>query len=114
MTEQPETQKLKSDEQIEAQAQDIAAAELAERLSLMIKYNHRGSLTSLDREQLMSRRNSAAVERGSKVDLLKTTLETNLVKKSSPQMSTKTSNPTLNIIKVNNLIEKSNLRMNFQ
>ncbi|KAL1464353.1 hypothetical protein WDU94_004007 [Cyamophila willieti] len=93
---EPEMQKLKANELLESQE---VAAELAERLSLMIKYNHRGSLTSLDREQLMSRRNSAAIERGSKVDLLKTTLETNLVKKSSPQMSMKTSNPTLNIIK---------------
>lgn len=50
----------------------------------------------------MSRRNSAAVERGSKLDLLKTTLETNLVKKTSPQLLTKTSNPTLNVIKVPN------------
>ncbi|KAI5748763.1 hypothetical protein M8J76_001727 [Diaphorina citri] len=96
ITEQAEMEKLKAEELTESQE---VAAELAERLSLMIKFNHRGSLTSLDREHIMSRRNSAAIERGSKVDLLKTTLETNLVKKTSPQLTMKTSNPTLNVIK---------------
>lgn len=46
---QPELETLKSEDLMESQE---VAAELAERLSLMIKYNHRGSLTSLDREQV--------------------------------------------------------------
>lgn len=46
---QPELETLKAEDLTESQE---VAAELAERLSLMIKYNHRGSLTSLDREQV--------------------------------------------------------------
>lgn len=39
--------------------------EMAERLSFVIKFNHRGSLTSLDRAQ-MSRRNSSSADFGSR------------------------------------------------
>lgn len=54
-------------------AEDLAKAneklreseDLAERLSLIIKLNHRGSLTSLDKVQT-SRRNSSNIELGSR------------------------------------------------
>lgn len=69
----------------------------AERLSLMIRFNHRGSLTSLDRGSRAelsrnSRRNSSLVidhkaNSGSKVDLLKSALEVNLKRNSSPHLN---------------------------
>ncbi|RZF43442.1 hypothetical protein LSTR_LSTR001703 [Laodelphax striatellus] len=78
----------------------------AERLSLMIRFNHRGSLTSLDqgsRPELSrgSRRNSSYTDNkassGSKMDLLKSTLEVNLNRNSNPHLNlTKTSLPQLN------------------
>lgn len=63
--------------------------ELAERLSLIIKLNHRGSLTSLDRVQI-SRRNSTSTE-----------------------LSSRQSNSQIKIIAIdgNNLL-KSNLELN--
>lgn len=79
----------------------------AERLSLMIRFNHRGSLTSLDRGSRLelfrtnsSRRNSACVElsrshgkanSSPKIDLLKSTLEVHNV--SNPQLNIKAPPP---------------------
>lgn len=73
----------------------------AERLSLMIRFNHRGSLTSLDQGSRMdlyrtnsSRRNSTTIElarararanSSPKIDLLKSTLD--MHKNSNPQLT---------------------------
>lgn len=77
----------------------------------MIRFNHRGSLTSLDRgsrpdlHRTNSCRRSSTLELGrvsqnkasssSKVDLLKSTLEINLHKNSNPQLNHKASPPPL-------------------
>lgn len=78
----------------------------AERLSLMIRFNHRGSLTSLDRGSRLdlyrtnsSRRNSTTIEltrartranSSPKIDLLKSSIELGHIHKSSnPQLNSK-------------------------
>jgi len=57
----------------------------ARRLSLMIKFNHRGSLASLDKELLPSTKSQSDLRSASlqppKVDLLKSTLELNYLHK---------------------------------
>lgn len=57
----------------------------ARRLSLMIKFNHRGSLASLDKEQLPATKSQSDLRSASlqlpKVDLLKSTLELNYLHK---------------------------------
>lgn len=75
----------------------------AERLSLMIRFNHRGSLTSLDRGSRLelsransSRRNSTSLElsrtqakanSSTKIDVLKSTME--MYGNSNPQLNVK-------------------------
>uniref|UniRef100_A0A1B6CZ09 Uncharacterized protein n=3 Tax=Clastoptera arizonana TaxID=38151 RepID=A0A1B6CZ09_9HEMI len=118
-TDQGEGEKLTKDEN----DKEIALKEIqnAERLSLMIRFNHRGSLTSLDRgsrpdlHRTSSYRRSSTLElsrvsqskasSSSKVDLLKSTLEINLNKNSNPQLNQKASSPpplTRHTTKVNN------------
>jgi len=57
----------------------------ARRLSLMIKFNHRGSLASLDKELLPATKSQSDLRSASlqlpKVDLLKSTLELNYLHK---------------------------------
>lgn len=57
----------------------------ARRLSLMIKFNHRGSLASLDKELLPAAKSQCDLRSPSlqlpKVDLLKSTLELNYLHK---------------------------------
>lgn len=57
----------------------------ARRLSLMIKFNHRGSLASLDKELLQATKSQSDLRSTSlqppKVDLLKSTLELNYLQK---------------------------------
>lgn len=57
----------------------------ARRLSLMIKFNHRGSLASLDKELLPAAKSQSDLRSASlqppKVDLLKSTLELNYLHK---------------------------------
>lgn len=57
----------------------------ARRLSLMIKFNHRGSLASLDKELLLAAKSQSDLRSASlqppKVDLLKSTLELNYLHK---------------------------------
>lgn len=57
----------------------------ARRLSLMIKFNHRGSLASLDKESLPVTKSQSDLRSSSlqppKVDLLKSTLELNYLHK---------------------------------
>lgn len=57
----------------------------ARRLSLMIKFNHRGSLASLDKELLPAAKSQNDLRSASlqlpKVDLLKSTLELNYLHK---------------------------------
>lgn len=57
----------------------------ARRLSLMIKFNHRGSLASLDKELLSATKSQNDLRTASlqlpKVDLLKSTLELNYLQK---------------------------------
>lgn len=66
---------------------DVAIS--AERLSLMIEFHHRGSLTSLDRSINFSRGSA------SKMELLKSTLEVNHRRNSNPSLSMKNSTPNL-------------------
>ena len=67
---------------------DVAIS--AERLSLMIEFHHRGSLTSLDRSMNFYRGSA------SKVDSLKSSLEVNKERRNSnPSITLKNSTPNL-------------------
>lgn len=73
----------------------------ARRLSLMIKFNHRGSLASLDKELLSATKSQNDLRIASlqppKVDLLKSTLELNYLHKKAyvnkPIIKNNTSTP---------------------
>lgn len=107
--EEEEEEKLHQDEQ-EYEASLKERMLRAERLSLMIRFNHRGSLTSLDRGSRLelfrtnsSRRNSLTADlarsqgrklSSPKIDLLKSTSDIgHLQKNSNPQLNSKISPP---------------------
>lgn len=82
--EQSEAESLKGGE--ENNREDLSDLESeARRLSLMIKFNHRGSLASLDKELLPPTKSQSDLRSASlqppKVDLLKSTLELNYLHK---------------------------------
>lgn len=82
--ERSEVESLKEVE--ENNKEDLSDLEAeARRLSLMIKFNHRGSLASLDKELLPAAKSQNDLRSASlqlpKVDLLKSTLELNYLHK---------------------------------
>ncbi|XP_073991086.1 uncharacterized protein isoform X2 [Rhodnius prolixus] len=80
-----EVEKLNSEDLEKDEKERLS--ESCERLSLMIRFNHRGSLSSLTDTRPISRRNSSNVEVGKM--LLKSAIETNH-KNSNPQLRTST------------------------
>ncbi|KAF6212821.1 hypothetical protein GE061_010530 [Apolygus lucorum] len=102
-SEEPETSKDPSESEKLNEDEERRDAEALsgslERLSLMIRFNHRGSLASLTDTRTGSRRNSSNVEMGKA--LLKSALETSY-KNSSPQLKLSSHQLTKSAPKVGN------------